>query len=101
MKVIRANRALILICLFALALRLAALMLVDFPGIADPNHYYNLSVRLAEGHGYTIDYIWQYNDAYPQVEHPDDYWMPLTALIAAGSMSIFGVGVREALIPFL
>lgn len=101
MKGFRTNRALLLICLFALALRLAALALVDFPGVADPNHYYNLGVRLAEGQGYTINYIWQYNDAYAQVTHPDDYWMPLTAWITAASMRVFGVGVHQALIPFI
>lgn len=92
---------LLLICLGALLLRLILLQFVHFPGIADPNHYYNLGVRLVEGHGFTIDYIWQYNDAYPAVEHSEDYWMPLTGILAAASMSVFGIGVTQALLPFI
>ncbi|MDX2163585.1 MAG: glycosyltransferase family 39 protein [bacterium] len=86
----------------ALALRLVLLaFVVRFPGVADPNHYYNLGARLAEGHGYTIPYIWQYNDVYAAVEHPDDYWMPVTAGLAAGGMSLFGVGLPGALAAFI
>jgi len=86
----------------ALALRVGVLAaFVEFPGVADPNHYYNLGVRLATGYGYTTDSIWQFNDDYGAVTHPDDYWMPLTGLLAGGSMAIFGVGVGQALIPFM
>ena len=92
---------LLLICLGALIFRLALLPIVHFPGIADPNHYYNVGARLVEGHGFTIDYIWQYNDTYAAVEHPDDYWMPLTSLLAAAPMAVFGIGVHQALLPFI
>jgi hypothetical protein len=92
---------LLLICLGALVFRLVLLQFVQFPGIADPNHYYNLGVRLVEGHGFTIDYIWQYNDAYPAIEHADDYWMPLTGVLPAVSMELFGIGVHQALLPFV
>lgn len=92
---------LLLICLGALVFRLILLQFVHFPGIADPNHYYNLGVRLVEGHGFTIDYIWQYNDTYPTLVHPDDYWMPLTGVLPAASMALFGIGVPQALLPFV
>ncbi len=92
---------LLLICAGALVFRLLLLQFVHFPGIADPNHYYNLGVRLVEGHGFTIDYIWQYNDLYAAVEHPEDYWMPLTGVLAALPMRLFGVGVTQALLPFV
>ncbi len=98
---ITSRHRLLLICLGALVFRLMLLGLVDFPGIADPNHYYNVGVRLVEGHGFTIDYIWQYNDDYPAVEHSDDYWMPLTSVLAASGMKLFGVGVDQALLPFV
>ncbi|MFN8527535.1 MAG: glycosyltransferase family 39 protein [Anaerolineae bacterium] len=94
--------ALLAICAAAFALRLAMLgLFVHTPNIADPNHYYNLGVRLVEGHGFTINYIWQYNDLYPAIEHPDDYWMPFAGVIAAGGMTIFGVTVTGAMIPFV
>lgn len=90
-----------LICLGALALRLALLPQIEFPGIADPNHYYNMGVRLVEGHGFTIDYIWQYSLPPATIEHPEEHWMPLAALLAAFPMRLFGIGVHAALLPFI
>ncbi len=101
MRLKTSTRSLLLIVLAALVLRLALLIgVVHFPGIADPNHYYNLGVRLIEGHGLTLDYIWQYNDLYPTVVHPDDHWMPLTGIIAAAGMTVFGEGTFGAVLPF-
>src|SRR3990170_8986927 len=74
---------------------------VAHPGIADPNHYYNLGVRLVEGQGFTADYIWQYNDPPPSMEQAEVHWMPMTSLLAAGSMRLLGVGVGAALLPFV
>jgi hypothetical protein len=53
-------RSLIFICVCALLLRISILPYIRHPGIADPNHYYNLGVQLVKGHGFYIDYIWQY-----------------------------------------
>jgi hypothetical protein len=90
---------LILICLGALVLRLALAPSVRLPGIADPNHYYNLGRRLATGHGFTIDYIWQFNNPPNTITHPEDYWMPLTGTVVAASMKVFGVSVKAAILP--
>jgi 4-amino-4-deoxy-L-arabinose transferase-like glycosyltransferase len=90
---------LILICLGALALRLALTPFVRLPGIADPNHYYNLARRLATGHGFTIDYIWQFNNPPDTITHPEDYWMPLTGVVVAASMKVFGISVKAAIVP--
>lgn len=90
-----------LICSGALLLRLALLPFIQHPGIADPNHYYNLALRLATGHGLTIDYIWQYFNPPASLVHPDDYWMPLPAIAAAGGMMLFGHNVAAALLPFV
>jgi hypothetical protein len=93
---------LLLICAGALALRLLVLLLfVRFPGIADPNHYYNMGVRLVEGHGFTIDYIWQYNVPPDSIIHPEEHWMPLTAVLAALPMALLGIGVQQAILPFI
>lgn len=92
---------LLLICLGALVFRLILLQFVHFPGIADPNHYYNMAVRLVEGHGFTIDYIWQYSLPPQSIVHPEEHWMPLTAVLAAAPMLIFGENVQAALLPFL
>jgi len=92
---------LVLICLAALGLRIALLAFVHHPGIADPNHYYNLAVQIVGGHGLTIDYIWDWHNPPPAVVHLDDYWMPLTGVIAAAPMAVFGVGLHNALLPFI
>lgn len=94
-------RFLFVICLGALLLRLFTLQFVQHPGIADPNHYYNLALRLLDGQGFTIDYIWQFYNPPQSITHPEDFWMPLTAVIAAAPMKLFGVSVRTALIPFV
>lgn len=90
-----------LICLAALLLRLFAASFVQHPGIADSNHYYNVAMRLIEGHGFTSDYIWMYSLPPESIVHPEEHWMPLTSLIAAIPMALFGPGVFNALIPFI
>ena len=95
------SRKLLLICLGALIFRLVLLQFVDYPGVADPTHYYNMGVRLVEGLGFTIDYIWQYSLPPQSIVHPEEHWMPLTAVLAAAPMALFGEGARIALLPFL
>ncbi len=92
---------LLLICVGALLFRLLLLQFVSFPGVADPNHYYNMGVRLVEGHGFTIDYIWQYSLPPQSIVHPEEHWMPLTAVLAAAPMALWGESVRVALLPFI
>ncbi len=87
--------------LLVLIFRFLLLPLIVHPGIADPNHYYNMGLRLLDGQGFTIDYVWQYNIPPAAIVHPEDHWMPLAALIAAGSMALFGTGVHNALLPFM
>src|SRR5690606_22253064 len=95
------HRNLLFICLAALAFRLLLLVFIHNPGMDDSLHYYNLGRRLAEGQGFTIDYVWQYLHFYDDLTHPIDYWMPLAGIIAAGSMKIFGVNTFAGLLPFL
>lgn len=85
----------------ALLLRLILMQVVQHPGIADPNHYYNMGIRLVNGHGFTIDYIWQYALPPESIVHPEEHWMPLAAVLAAAPMALFGIGVHSALIPFV
>jgi 4-amino-4-deoxy-L-arabinose transferase-like glycosyltransferase len=94
-------RKLLLIGSAGLALRLALLGFVNLPGVADPNHYYNLALRLVDGESFTADYIWQYNDPPASIEHPEVHWMPMTSFLAAGAMELFGRSVRIALLPFV
>jgi hypothetical protein len=97
----KTHSKLLLLFLGALLLRLALLPFVEHPGIADPNHYYNLGRELVRGHGFQIDYIWHYYNPPDDVVHPDDFWMPLAGIVAAGGMALFGEHVQAAILPFL
>ncbi len=90
-----------LICLGAVLLRAVLLIFVKHPGIADPNHYYNLGRQIIAGNGLQTDYIWHYYNPPDQITHPDDFWMPLAGVIAAGGMALFGTGVQAAILPFI
>lgn len=81
---------LMLIVLSAFAFRvLMAALFVRFPGIADSSHYTNMALRLLDGQGFTIDYIWQFNVPPASLIHPEDHWMPLAAVLAALPMALF------------
>ena len=98
----KTTRNLILICLLALGVRLAlGVAFVRYPAIADSNHYYNMGVRLVEGQGFTIDYIWQYNRPPEAVVHPEDHWMPLAAVLAAIPMGALGISTGASLVLFV
>ncbi|MBK8027734.1 MAG: glycosyltransferase family 39 protein [Chloroflexi bacterium] len=97
----RPLRILVLICVGALALRLGALTFVQHPGVADSNHYYNLGIRILEGHGFSADYIWFYVPPPPALEHAETHWTPLTAYLAAAGMAIGGISPQAAVLPFV
>lgn len=97
-----ARTQLILICAAALLFRLVLLFaLVDNPGVHDPIHYTNLGYRLADGQGFTIDYVWHYNTLHDDIVHPIDHWMPLPGVLVAGAVSLFGQSIQVALLPFV
>jgi hypothetical protein len=101
MRSMKTRWKLLLIVIGALLLRLALLVFVDHPGIADPNHYYNLGLRLVEGHGLTIDYIWQYFGPPPALVHAEDHWMPLAGILAAVGFTLFGEHLLGGLSLFI
>ncbi len=100
---LKTSYKLILIVLGALLLRVILAQWVSHPGIGDPNHYYNLGRFLVDGRGFIMDYVWHYNDPPPAgtLTGPFDHWMPLTGVLAAAGMSLFGTGVLAALLPFM
>ena len=79
-----------LIVMGGFVVRLVLAALAPHPGIADPNHYYNLARNLAAGRGFVIDYIWQYHDPPLTVTHPIDYWMPLPGVWPAIGIKLLG-----------
>jgi 4-amino-4-deoxy-L-arabinose transferase-like glycosyltransferase len=85
--------------LFALAIitRLAAALLVDYPPYADPAYYQLVGEQLAGGHGFSVPVLWSFLEvggrlpAHPVLPVPSNgHWMPLTSIVAAGSIAIFG-----------
>lgn len=98
---IRAGRWLVAICLGALLLRGALALFAEHPGVADPNHYYNLGRQLLAGHGFETDYLWHYYNPPATINHPDDFWQPLAGVLAASGMAVFGETVQGALVPFI
>jgi 4-amino-4-deoxy-L-arabinose transferase-like glycosyltransferase len=85
--------------LFALALvtRLAAALLVDYPPYVDPAYYQLVGEQLAAGHGFSVPVLWSFLEvgghlpAEPMLPVPSNgHWMPLTSIVAAGSIAVLG-----------
>jgi len=88
-----------LLVLFALALatRIAAALLVDYPPYGDPAYYQLVGQELAAGHGFSVPVLWSFLEvggrlpAHPMLPVPSNgHWMPLTSIVAAGSIALFG-----------
>ena len=85
--------------LFALALvtRIAAALLVDYPPYTDPAYYQLVGEQLAAGRGFSVPVLWSFLEvggrmpADPMLPVPSNgHWMPLTSIVAAGSIAVFG-----------
>lgn len=85
----------------AFLFRVALLSLVHNPGLHDPIHYFNLGRRLAEGQGFTIDYVWHYSRFPPQISHGIDHWMPLAGVAAAVGIALGGASPVAAAAAFV
>ena len=75
---------------------------VQTPGYMDAEYYFTTAQRLAGGAGFTEPFLWNYLDDPIGMPHPSHlYWMPLTTIVSAGPMVLFGKSFRAAQIPFL
>ncbi|MBI5350350.1 MAG: glycosyltransferase family 39 protein [Chloroflexi bacterium] len=90
--------------LFALSL-IFNLLIASFlhaPNYLDDAYYYGGALRLAQGQGFTEPYVWNYLDSPTSLPRPSYlYWMPLTSIIAALPMMIFGQNFFIARLPFI
>jgi 4-amino-4-deoxy-L-arabinose transferase-like glycosyltransferase len=96
------RRDLLFLFVLALAVNGFLALFVHEPRYTDDSYYFGGALRLAEGQGFTEPYFWNYvgSPAFlPQPSHL--YWMPLTSIVAAVSMSIFGHSFRAAQIPLV
>ncbi len=75
---------------------------VRAPGYMDAEYYYTTAQRLVDGAGFTEPFLWNYLDDPIGLPHPSHlYWMPLTTIVSAGPMVLFGKSFRVAQFPFL
>jgi hypothetical protein len=75
----------------------------SLPGYMDADYYFSGGVQLAEGHGFTEPYLWNYLDDPVSLPHPSHtYWMPLASIVSAVGMSITGQSTYAAgRLPFI
>lgn len=73
------------------------------PGYMDAEYYTVGGIRLAQGHGFSEPFFWNYLDNPSGLPHPSHlYWMPLPSIIAtAGLVWSGGVSFAAAQIPFV
>jgi hypothetical protein len=75
----------------------------SLPGYMDADYYFSGGVQLAEGHGFTEPYLWNYLDDPSALPHPSHtYWMPLASIVSALGMWISGQSTYAAgRLPFI
>jgi hypothetical protein len=75
----------------------------DLPGYMDADYYFAGGIQLANGHGFTEPYLWNYLDDPAGLPHPSHtYWMPLASIVSALGMWITGQSTYAAgRLPFI
>lgn len=69
----------------------------SLPGYMDADYYFAGGVELANGHGFTEPYLWNYLDDPAGLPHPSHaYWMPLASIVSAFGMWITGQSTYAA-----
>jgi hypothetical protein len=93
--------------LIGMGLGLAALLVrwwlatqLPFPQLDDPAAYIQVARHFADGRGLVSDVLWNYWILFPTVTHPsNEFWMPLTSLLMAGSIRVWGDTLLAAQVP--
>ncbi len=69
----------------------------SLPGYMDADYYFAGGLQLANGHGFSEPYIWNYLDDPAGLPHPSHtYWMPLASVMSALGMWITGQSTYAA-----
>ena len=98
----------VVLALVALVARVIAGWLVSWPPYTDPGYYTLVATRLADGFGFTVPVLWSFLEVGGSL--PADatlpvasngHWMPLTSIVAAGAMAIFGSDYRAGQVPMI
>lgn len=96
------RRTLLFLFILALLFNFTIASFTSAPWYVDDAYYFGGALRLASGQGFTEPYLWNYlgnQTALPAPSHL--YWMPLTSILAALSMSVFGQSFAAARLPLL
>jgi hypothetical protein len=93
---------LIMLFILSLIFRVALAAWASQPWYFDAAYYFDVAKNLARGHGFTEDFIFMYLTPAKSVVHPSNlYWMPLTSIIIAPFLALFGISWHIAQIPIL
>lgn len=92
----------VLVWLFSFAVVYLSSQLFRQPGYMDAYYYYHIAKNLAEGRGFVEEFIWNYLYLPDAVIHPSNlHWMPLTSIIVAPFLKLFGESFRSAQLPMI
>ncbi|MEK6191318.1 MAG: hypothetical protein AABM41_03215 [Chloroflexota bacterium] len=99
---------LLLLTVAALVARIAAALPVDYAPYTDPAYYGMVAEQLAAGHGFSAPVLWSFLEVGGRL--PADlglpvpsngHWMPLTSIVAAAGMALFGPDLRAGQVPIV
>jgi hypothetical protein len=93
----------VLLFVVGLIVPLAISSFQSMPGYMDADYYFAGGMQLAEGHGFTEPYLWNYLDDPAGLPHPSHtYWMPLASIVSALGMWLIGQSTYAAgRLPFI
>ncbi len=101
-KLPRPSATVLLLFLFALAMRVLTALPTHQPGYMDAYYYYNGAESLYRGQGFRENFIWNYLDGPQGLPHPSHlYWMPLASVLIYPFFLVFGASYRVAQMPFI
>ena len=102
------RRDLVVLFVVALVLRIVAALLVPWPPYTDPAYYSLIAQQLASGQGFTSPVLWSFLEVGSRIPDPavlpvasNGHWMPLTSIVAAGPMALFGPTYQAGQVPMV
>ncbi len=85
------RRNLLVLFVIGLLFNIGVVWFQAAPGYMDADYYFAGGLRLAQGHGFTEPYLWNYLDNPQVLPHPSHgYWFPLASILAAAGMFLTG-----------
>ncbi len=88
--------------------RIAAAAVVGYAPYTDPAYYTLVAERLATGHGFSVPVLWSFLEVGSRLPDPatlpvpsNAHWMPLTSIVSAGAMLLFGPSWRSGQLPMI